>query len=62
MLDVENDRGLDAFGGFIEEQQLGLAQQGTGDGELLLLTTAEVTAFALEKLFEDRESPAEDSP
>ena len=54
-LDVQNHRGLDAFGGLIEQEQLGLAQQRPGDRQLLLLTAGEVAAAAAEELLQDRE-------
>lgn len=53
--DLINDVGLDAFGGFVEDEELGLGKQGTGDGELLLLTTAQHAAFAGKELFKNRE-------
>ena len=37
---VLNDVGLNAFGGFIEQKQLGLTQQSPSNGKLLLLTAA----------------------
>ena len=54
-LDVLNDVRLNPLGGLIEQQQLGLAEQGPGDRQLLLLTTTEVTAFAGQKLLQNGE-------
>src|SRR5438445_5319430 len=51
--DLVNDVRLDAFGGFVEDQDLGIGEHGAGDGELLLLAAAEHAAFALEHFFED---------
>src|SRR5262249_29723444 len=42
--DVLDDRWLDAFGGLIEQQQLGSHHQGAPDCELLLLPAGEVAA------------------
>ncbi len=36
-LDLLDDVGLDAFGGFVEEQEFGLAGQRAADRKLLLL-------------------------
>jgi len=35
-----------ALRGFIGQQQTGRSEQGSGDGELLLLTTGEIAAMA----------------
>ena len=51
---VLHDVGLNAFGGFIEQKQLGPAKKSPGDRKLLLLTAAEITPFAGQKLPQDR--------
>ena len=48
--DVLDDGGLDAFGWFVEEQNLWFCKQGATYGELLLLSTREVSGFALAHL------------
>ena len=45
-LNVLHDVGLNPFGGLVQEQELGLPQQGTGNRQLLLLTAAQVPALA----------------
>lgn len=45
--DVVDDIGLDAFGGFVENQQAGVEYQRAADGELLLLAAGEVAAAPL---------------
>ncbi len=54
-LDVEHHGGLDAFGGLIEQQQAGLAEEGPGDRQLLLLTAGKVAAPPVEELLQHRE-------
>ena len=54
-LDLVDDRGLDAFGRLVEEEQLRAADEGTGDSELLLLTAGEETGLAPRHLLEHRE-------
>ena len=44
-LDVLNDVRLNPLGGLIEQQQLGLAEQGPGNRQLLLLPPTEITAL-----------------
>ena len=51
---VLNNVGLNALGGLIQQQQLWLAKQRTGDGQLLLLTPTQIAAFARQKLLKDR--------
>ena len=58
--DLVDDVGLNAFGGLVEDEDFGLGEEGTGDGELLLLATGEHAAFAGEEVFEDGEE-AEDA-
>ena len=41
--DLADHVGLDAFGGFIEDQQLGIQDQGPADGQLLLLAAGEIS-------------------
>src|SRR5262249_19054218 len=48
--DLLHHGGLQAFGGLVEEKQLGALHQGPRDGELLLLTTAQYTALALHQV------------
>src|SRR5262245_54322715 len=52
LLNVQNDRRLNAFSGLIEEEQRRLSHQRTSNGELLLLTTAEQSAFSGEHRME----------
>ncbi len=48
--DEVNDVWLDAFGGFVEDQNFGVSEQRAGDRQLLLLAAAfKHPAFALEK-------------
>src|SRR4030095_15329765 len=56
LLNVQNDRRLNAFSGFIEEEQRRLSHQSTSNGELLLLTTAEQSAFSGEHRLEPGEA------
>src|SRR5690606_7499792 len=42
--DILDDRGLNALGGFIQNQHFGSGDQSAADGQLLLLATREVTA------------------
>jgi len=46
MLDIKDDGRLNAFGRFVQKQELGFAEQGTGNSELLLLAAAEIAAAA----------------
>jgi hypothetical protein len=56
LLDIQNDRRLNALSGFIEEEQRRLGHQRTGNGELLLLPTAEQAAFSGEHRLEHGET------
>src|SRR5436190_1192996 len=49
-----DDVGLDAFGRFIKQQHFRIREQGTTNRQLLLLSTAENTAFALCHLLQHR--------
>src|SRR5579859_4683465 len=53
LADLINDVRLDAFRGLVEDEDLGIAEHGAGDGELLLLAAAENAAFALEHFLEN---------
>ena len=53
--DLLNDVGLDAFGGFVEDEEFGVGGEGSADGELLLLSSGEVTAAAAFHFVEYRE-------
>jgi hypothetical protein len=46
MLDLFDDRGLDAFGGLIQQQQRGLAGQRPADRQLLLFAAGEQAGLA----------------
>ena len=46
LLDLGDDRGLDALGRFVEDEQLRLGDQGPGDRELLTLAAGEQTGLA----------------
>ena len=48
-----DDRRLNPFGGFIEDEQLWFGEQCPGDCQLLLLAAAQDAAFALQHGFED---------
>ena len=54
-LDLLDDRGLDALGGLVEDQQARLHRQRAADGELLLLPAREVAAAPAEHLPQHRE-------
>ena len=43
-LDILDDRGLDALGRLVEDEQARLRDQRAGDGELLLLAAGEIAA------------------
>ncbi|MNP20069.1 hypothetical protein D3C76_1126290 [compost metagenome] len=53
--DLLDHRGLDAFGGLVENQQARAAGQGPANGELLLLAAGQVTATTLFHLQQHRE-------
>lgn len=53
--DLLDHRRLDAFRGFVEDQQSRLAGQGAADRQLLLLAAGEVAAAALFHFAQDRE-------
>ncbi len=53
--DVLDDRGLDAFGRLIEKEHAWIGEKRASDGELLLLTPGEVSAFAFAHFLKDRE-------
>ena len=53
--DLQDDGGLDALGGFVEEEELGAGDEGAGDGQLLLLAAAEKAALAVQHGLQDRE-------
>ena len=44
--DLLNDVGLNAFGGFVEDEEFGVGGEGSADGELLLLASGEVSTAA----------------
>src|SRR5215510_14515471 len=46
LLNVQNDRRLNALSRFVEEEQRRLSHQSASNGELLLLTTAEQPTFS----------------
>ncbi len=54
-LDIFDDRGLDALGRLVEDQQPRPGHQGAGDGELLLLAARQVAAAPPQHGFEHRE-------
>src|SRR5215470_2696048 len=60
VVDLLDDRGLQAFRRLVEQKQPWLLHEGAGDGELLLLAAAEHSALApqqgakLGKVFEDQ--------
>jgi len=53
--DLIDDVGLDALGGFVEQEELGIGEEGAADGELLLLAAAEDASFAGKHLLEHGE-------
>ena len=53
--DLLNDVGLNAFGRLVEQQHFGIAAQGAGDGQLLLLTTGKIAAHSFGHLLEHGE-------
>src|SRR5690606_13532868 len=53
--DLLDHRGLDAFGGLVEDQQARAAGQGAADSQLLLLAAGEVAAAAVLHFLEHRE-------
>ena len=55
LLNLRHDRGLQAFGGFIEQQKIGLLYDRSGDGELLLLPAAEYAALTVREVPQPRE-------
>src|SRR3981189_2431663 len=54
LADVLDDRGLDAFGRLVQQQDLRIAGERAGDGELLLLAAGQIAAASLLELREDR--------
>ena len=48
LLDLDLSTGIDAGGGLIENEDLGVGQDGTGNGQQLLLTLRDVGAFLVE--------------
>jgi hypothetical protein len=52
---VLDDAGLNAFGWFIQNQELGTGRQCPGNGQLLLLPARQVAAPALQHLLQNRE-------
>ena len=50
-----DDRGLDTLRGFIDQQQVGVADERAGDGEHLLLAAGHCPGVLIGSLFEDRE-------
>ena len=54
-LDIKDDRGLNTLGGLIQQKKLGLTKQGTRNGELLLLTTTQVTSTPIQKVLKNGE-------
>src|SRR4030081_3737039 len=53
--DILDDRGLNALGGFIEQEKLWPHDERPADGELLLLATGTLTATPAQRPVEDRE-------
>ena len=53
--DLLDDVGLDAFGWLVEKKHLRLADEGAGEGELLLLSAGQVAAHAFGHGREDGE-------
>src|SRR4029077_19057429 len=51
--DLIDNVGLDTFCRLIQDEHLGFGEQGSTDGEFLLLTAREHAAFAREKLLEN---------
>ena len=54
-LNIKDDRGLNPLGGLVQQKQLGLTKQSTGNGQLLLLTTTQVTPTPIQKLLKNGE-------
>src|SRR5262245_53755957 len=52
---ISDHVGLDALGGLVEDEDLGVQDQGAGDGQLLLLAAREIAAAAAKHLLEDGE-------
>src|ERR1041385_1071313 len=53
LANLVNDVRLDAFSGFIKEEDRWIGEQGAANGQLLLLATAEQAAFALEHFLQN---------
>jgi len=53
--DVLDDAWLDALGGFVEDEDLGVGNEGAGDGELLLLAAGKIAALAFSHIAQDGE-------
>lgn len=53
--DLVDDVWLDAFGGFIKNEELGLCEERAADGELLLLPAGEHASLAIQELLYDGE-------
>ena len=53
--DLLDDRGLDAFGWLVEQQQIGVADQRAADRQLLLLAAAHGAGALALRVGEDRE-------
>src|SRR5471032_2649448 len=53
--DILNDGGLDAFCGFIENQQLRFTHERPADGKLLLLTTRQIATASAFHFLQHRE-------
>jgi hypothetical protein len=51
--DVLDDGRLDALGRLVEHEHLGIADQGPGDGELLLLSAGKIAALAFAHLVQN---------
>ena len=54
-LDSLDDRGLDALGRLVENQQARPGHKGAGDGQLLLLAARQIAAAAVQHVLQHRE-------
>lgn len=53
LCNILDDRWLNTLGGFVEKQGLGFGEEGSSDGELLLLSAGEVAGLALAHIKEN---------
>src|SRR5690606_40929352 len=53
--DILDDRGLNAFGGFIKDEQGGAGDERSRNGQLLLLAAGEIAATPVEHGLQNRE-------